>query len=426
MTAFGCLLYFQVRSSLLGAVQEDLAGIAEGLSASIERKSNGRFEVTLSEAQIRRFQPSDAYVIRDARDEPIDYSDPRHLPSTGALGARQRGASLDVVVAGPGETRIAVTRSIEPQLAQLGDLLGLILVIGVIVFAAGFAGGWFLIARILDPIRRITRTAAHITEADSSRRVDVTATESELADLARTLNSAFDRLEGALRRQKLFTADASHELRTPLSVLTTQMELALKRDRPAPEYREVMETCLKAVQRMTALVEGLLHLSRADAGALKVRSDPVDLADVVRDALDLVRPLAEQKGIGLTAHVQPHRIEGDREKLGEAVLNLVTNAIQYNRPDGRVSATLENGILEVADTGPGMPEEDRSRVFERFYRADKARARNAGGAGLGLAITKAIVEAHGGTIDFRSSRGQGTVFTVAIPAVVSSSARPLS
>jgi signal transduction histidine kinase len=137
---------------------------------------------------------------------------------------------------------------------------------------------------------------------------------------------------------------------------------------------------------------------------------------VVREALDLVRPLSDQKGIGLTAHVQPHRIKGDRVRLGEAVLNLVANAIQYNRPDGRVTVTLENGILAVADTGPGIPEEDRSRVFERFYRADKARARNAGGAGLGLAITKSIVEAHGGTIEFTSTPGRGTEFTVALPA----------
>jgi len=413
MAAFGGLLYLQVRDSTLKTVEGELLVEAQAIATSMEVKSNGRFEITLSDSQARFSKAAGEYVIWDHNGEIVDFTDRESVaPVPREPGPRTRGDRLDVLIAGPAGSMILVSRSIHDELERLRELLGLILGIGVLVFAGGFLGAWFLIGRLLNPIRRITRTAATISESNVSSRIDVAGTEDELGDLARTLNSAFDRLEAAMKRQSRFTADASHELRTPLTVLMTQMELALRRERTPGEYREVLDICLKAVRRMTSMTEGLLFLARADGKAVDLRRDSLDLKEVVEEAVGLVRPLAQGRGVHLSVEADSLRMMGDRERLGEAVTNLVTNAIQYNRPDGRVDIALKEGVLAVSDTGPGIPEEDRDHVFERFYRADQSRSRNAGGAGLGLAITKWIVEAHGGEIGFTERAGEGTTFRI--------------
>ena len=413
MAAFGGLLYLRVRDSALESVEAELSAEARTIASSMEVKSNGRFEVTLSDAQARFFQAEGSYVIWDRVGGIVDFTDRESVvPTPPEPGVGPRGENLDVVIAGPAGARILVSRSIHDELERLRELLGLILGIGVLVFAGGFLGGWLLIGRILNPIRRITVTAASISESNLSSRIDMAVTEDELGDLARTLNSAFDRLEAAMKRQSRFTADASHELRTPLTVLMTQMELALRRERTPAEYRKVLDICLKAVRRMTSMAEGLLFLARADAKAVDLRRESLDLKEVVEEAVGLVRPLAQARGIRLSVAADAFQMVGDRERLGEAVTNLVTNAIQYNRPVGRVEVTLKEGVLAVSDTGPGIPEEDRPHVFERFYRADPSRSRNAGGAGLGLAITKWIIEAHGGEIDVTGRVGEGTTFRI--------------
>jgi len=412
ISAFGGLLYLRVSESTMSAVDGELTDQASALAASMEKVGDDRFELTLSEAQVRYFNATGFFVIWSRRGV-VDFSDPRHADLPPYKGApRVRGDFRDVTVDGPAESRIVVGRSIRHERERLNGLLSLILGIGAAVLAVGWIGGWLLIGRILNPIRRISSTAASISESNLATRIDTAVTEDELGDLARTLNSAFDRLEAAMRRQGRFTADASHELRTPLTVLTTQMELALRRERTPAEYREVLEICLKAVRRMTSMTEGLLFLARADGRAVDLRRESLDLKEVVEEAVGLVRPLAARRGLHLSVVAESHRMEGDRERLGEAVTNLVTNAIQYNRPEGRVEVTLKGGVLVVSDTGPGIPEEDRSHVFERFYRADKSRSNNAGGAGLGLAITKSIVEAHGGEIGFAARAGEGTTFRI--------------
>ena len=409
MAAFGSILYLKVRDSTLGAVDAELLHQAKALASSMTAVSEDRFDLVLTDSQSRYFNSTGYFVIWNRRGL-ADYSDPRFVE------ADSRRDHRGVALPGPGGARILVGRPIRNEREQLGGLLKLILGIGAFVFAAGFLGGWLLIGRILNPIRRITGTAASISESNLSSRIDVAATEDELGDLARTLNSAFDRLESAMNQLRRFTADASHELRTPIAVLMTQMELALKKDRSTEEYREVLTTCLKAVQRMASMAEDLLFLSRADAKAVELRREPLDLKEVVDDAVGQLRPLADGRGVRLSLESHPQAVVGDRIRLGEAVTNLVANAIQYNRPEGRVEVTLRDGVLAISDTGAGIPEEDRPRVFERFYRADKARSRNAGGAGLGLAITKWIVENHGGTISFDSRAGEGTTFRVRFPA----------
>jgi two-component system OmpR family sensor kinase len=249
----------------------------------------------------------------------------------------------------------------------------------------------------------------------------VAETDSELGRLASVLNSTFARLEAAFAQQKQFTADASHELRTPLAVIIAESQTTLARERTAAEYRESIAVCLDAAQQMRRLSESLLQLARFDAGQETVRRSAVDLAENARVCVGRIGPLAQEHGIKICCDLAPATTYGDADRLGQLITNLLTNAILYNKTDGEIviSTRLENGsaVLTVADSGEGIAAEDIPHVFERFYRADKSRSRAEGRSGLGLAICKAIVDSHGGSIDVASRPGAGTTFTVRLPAL---------
>jgi len=317
----------------------------------------------------------------------------------------------------PSGEEVWVGCSIAPELKEL-QLTALKLTgIGGIILFFGLAGGWWFVSRALRPIENISAAAVKISAGDLSQRINVAEAESELGKLAAVLNSTFARLESAFAQQKQFASDAAHELRTPVSVMLTQAQTALNRERTAPEYRETVETCQRAAQRMRRLIESLLALARLDAGQEVLKRLRFDFSKTVSDCVDMVKPMAGERGAKIFTELSPVEITGDSERLAQVVTNLLTNAIQYNLPDGEVRVKLEsqNGlaVLTVSDTGAGISAEDLPRVFERFYRADKSRS--TGGNGLGLAISKAIVEAHGGTIDVASEENVGTTFTVRLP-----------
>jgi heavy metal sensor kinase len=332
---------------------------------------------------------------------------------------RQQGEYREAVMLGPGGTVIRVGRSVAREQAELFAFAWQLAGAGAVVLAVGLAGGWLISNRILRPLAAISATASAISATNLTGRIDPAAVDRELAELAGVLNAMFDRLEAAFERQARFTADASHELRTPLAILRSHAELALSRPRDAAEYREALEACLRASGRMAALVDGLLTLARADAGKLDLRREPVDLEKVIDDCVRLLAPLGQDKAITVVATLQPAVVHGDPVRLGQVVTNLLSNAVQYNRPGGHVLIQLRptNGdiLLTVEDTGCGIPQVDRPHLFERFYRVDKARSRASGGTGLGLAICKSIVEAHGGRIGFESEPGRGSTFWVRLP-----------
>ncbi len=313
---------------------------------------------------------------------------------------------------------ILVGCSIAPELNELRHTaLNLTAIGGLILFVGLLGGGWF-VSRSLRPISDISATAAKISAGDLSQRINVAEAESELGQLAAVLNSTFARLETAFAQQKQFAADAAHELRTPVSVILTQTQTALNRERDAASYKQTVEACQRAAQRMRKLIESLLALARFDAGQEVLKRLPFDFSKTISDCAELVQPLAEERGVKVFVEAKPFEIIGDSERLAQVVTNLLTNAIQYNQPGGEVRLKLEsqNGlaVLEIADTGQGIAPEDLPRVFERFYRADQSRT-GAGNAGLGLSICKAIVEAHGGTIEVASEVGKGSAFTVRLP-----------
>jgi heavy metal sensor kinase len=316
---------------------------------------------------------------------------------------------------------ILVGRSIAPELHELHRGLVTLVSQAAIMWFMGLLIGWKIAARAIRPIETISSTAAKISAGDLSQRINVAETESELGRLAAVLNSTFGRLETAFAQQRQFTADAAHELRTPVSVMLTQTQTALNRERSGAEYRETLEACQRASQRMRKLIESLLELARLDAGQETLKRLRFDLSQVANDCVELVRPLAGERGVKILSELLPLEITGDSERLAQVAANLLTNAIQYNKPGGEVHLKLESqpglAVLTIADTGQGISNENLPHVFERFYRGDKSRTTSNGNAGLGLAISKAIVEAHGGTISVSSQPGTGTTFTVILPLI---------
>jgi two-component system OmpR family sensor kinase len=320
------------------------------------------------------------------------------------------------IIMPPGE-KILVGRSIAPELGELRRSALKLTGIGAAILLLGLAGGWWLASRAIHPIEDISATAAKISAGDLSQRINVAETESELGRLANVLNSTFARLDAAFAQQQQFTSDAAHELRTPVSVMLTQTQTTLNRERSTEQYRETVESCQRAAQRMRRLIESLLELARLDAGQQQMKQMRFDLAQTARDCVALLSPLADDRRVKIVCDVPPLDCVGDSERLAQVVTNLVTNGITYNQEDGEVRVSGESKvgfiILTVSDTGSGISPEDLPRVFDRFYRADQSRS--SGNSGLGLAISKAIVEAHGGTIEVSSMLGEGTTFTVRLP-----------
>ena len=368
--------------------------------------------------------PDGRQVMRSAAAPP---EVPRPERGEEPSAARLRGSLREYVrFIGPGEC-ILVGRDIRDEVVASRHFAWILGGAGGLVLLLGLAGGWWVSTRTLRPLAEITATAAKIATGDLSQRIQTADNRSELGALAEVLNDTFARLQAGFTRQAQFTADASHELRTPVAVVLTQTQSALARERSAAEYRDSLAACQRAAQRMRRLTESLLTLARFDAGDAASCDEPCELDCVARDAIELLRPLAEEQGVSLDAGLAPTRCMGNAEQLGQVVTNLVSNAISHNRPGGSVGVTVaadSNTVyLTVSDTGQGIAAEDLPHIFERFYRADRARSNTTVRSGLGLAITQAIVAAHGGSIAVASEPGQGSTFTVRLP-ISSSEASP--
>ena len=309
--------------------------------------------------------------------------------------------------------------SLSPMLAEMRQLAVWLVIIGSVIVVVGLGIGWWLAASALRPIEAISRTAEEIAGGDLSKRIDSSETESELGQLAVVLNSTFARLDAAFEQQRQFTSDAAHELRTPVSVLLTQTQSTLTKERTAAEYRETLEACQRAAQRMRRLIESLLELARIDAGQESMKRIRFDLANTTRESIEMIRPLAEERRITIRAELFAAGCHGDSDRIAQVLMNLLTNAVHHNKDGGEIRVTTKpvNGsaVLIISDNGPGIAPEQLPHVFKRFYRADAARTSSQGRSGLGLAISAAIVHAHGGSIEAESKVGEGSSFIVRLP-----------
>jgi two-component system OmpR family sensor kinase len=334
-----------------------------------------------------------------------------------------------VPVAGAGE-EIGAVLVAAPMLRSSFDprvLLRAMLVVSPIVIFGALALAYWLAGNALTPMRTIMDEVDAIKDGRSlHRRVVVPLSGDELARLALTVNGMLARLEQSFASLHRFTADASHELKTPLMVLRAGVERALTHPGTPAESIEALDETLEQINQMTEMVENLLTLARADEGRAPLAVEPTDLRELSADAAETAGMLAEAQGVSVTATSPeaPVLLAVDRHRIRELLLNLVTNAVKYTPRGGSVAIELEDDgeavVMRVRDTGIGVAPGDLPHIFERFWRADPARSRTGDrpGVGLGLAITKWIAEAHGGTITVTSRPGRGTTFTVALPRTV--------
>jgi signal transduction histidine kinase len=324
--------------------------------------------------------------------------------------------------------------------ASLSELRRWLLTVGCVTFLAAVLGCILLVRLGLMPLQRLSDAVSRVSPRDFRLPLEQRRLPGELQPIAARLEEMLGQLKRAFAREKQATADISHELRTPLAALLTTIELALRKQRPAEQYREMLQECQLSAQQMNTAVERLLTLARLDAGVAVLRPQSVDVGQLAEQCAAVVRPLAEARGLSLAVHNKcaplvafttransggpdgpgTAQVTTDPDKLRELLTNLLHNAVQYNRPNGSIDVTVSrtNGHLdlEVSDTGIGIAPEARELIFERFFRADPSRGTDGLHAGLGLAIVKEYVGLMGGSIEVRSTEGEGTTFRVHLPA----------
>jgi len=318
--------------------------------------------------------------------------------------------------------RIGSVRVVD-SLGNLEEGLGalrwsLFILIPLSMLVAG-GGGYWLASRALSPVDHLTRLARQIEATNLSRRLRAPRSQDELGRLVDTFNQMIGRLEGAFELMRRFTADASHQLQTPLTVMRSSIEVAIERPRTTEGYRQVLADMLEEVVRMTRVVGDLLLLARADVGSLEFQRDAISLDEMIAEAVDAMKPLAEARRVDLSLDLHEKLcIAGDERWLREMLHNLIDNAIKYTHAPGEVRVALDRrdgmAVLQVIDDGPGIRPEERIRIFERFYRSAFS-SNGIAGAGLGLSIAQWIVRSHGGDIRVQGSQGNGSTFEVTLP-----------
>jgi|TARA_B100002003_G_scaffold125332_1_gene115654 heavy metal sensor kinase len=298
--------------------------------------------------------------------------------------------------------------------------LAFVLLLGLpLTVAVAGAGGYVLARGALAPLHRMTERARAITAARLNERLPIDSPNDELGRLASVFNDTLGRLESSFAQMRRFTANVSHELRTPLTAIRSVGEVGLRERRDATSYRHVIESMLEESDRLTSLVDRLLTVSRADTGDVKLALESVDLGNLADEVANHLGVLAEEKDQSVAVeHVARPSCRGDQITLRQAVINLVDNAIRHTPVGGqirlRVAESPTSAILEVSDTGPGIPERDQTRLFDRLYRG--SRDGEPGGSGLGLSIAKWAVEANHGRLSYEQVNGGGSTFRITLPA----------
>jgi two-component system OmpR family sensor kinase len=319
--------------------------------------------------------------------------------------------------------RLVVLQSLHTQKEMLQDIRNTFLLAIPVALLLASAGGYFLARKSLAPVVTMAAQARGMGAANMQARLAVANQRDELGQLALSFNGLLDRLEESFERQKRFIADASHELRTPVAILRGETEVTLSRANRSPEeYRETLGILKDESQRLARIIEDLFTLTRADAGEYPLNESDLYLDELATEVLRRARSLALAKEITLKSEIAPElRLRADEALIRRMLLNLLDNAIKYTPRGGKITIDCqrrgEEYVLSITDTGEGIPAELQERIFERFFRVDKARSRQdgeMGGAGLGLSIARWIAEAHHGRLELTRSDRTGSTFTVAL------------
>jgi heavy metal sensor kinase len=439
---FGLFMYGALGTFLRQNLKDNLARRAHMIAHSISLRGDKLTPEWLQEEIGSRYAPeSSGRFVRVSRGgtnilyeskAPHDNSfQPWEVPSSRpqnketvqraelAAGGRMLIEELPVTTAG-GPLLVEVGASLNSIGVALGKVVeSLFISVPVLIIVAAI-GAYILIGRALRPVVKIASSAEQISLHNLSERLPMTQTGDELEALSLSLNRMITRINEAYDYTRRFVADASHELRTPLAILQGELENVLSRNELAADTRETLGSNLEEVERLAKIVEGLFALSRLDSGQAHSETIRFDLAKLAATTTEQMCLLAEDKEISLKCKSDgPVPVKGDRARLKQVIVNLVDNAIKYTSSAGAVTVnTFVEGVhavLEVTDNGIGIPKEALPHIFERFYRVDKARSRDQGGAGLGLSIVKSICTAHEGALEVESTEGRGSRFRLRLP-----------
>jgi len=447
---FGAFLYFELQRSLIDSVDLSLRAAIGQAATSVERErdrtrfhdrdemtvaiggrdtsqfairmldSAGRFEDGIGAfAAGPEWPPPEEGVVTTGGNEGTwrVMTEPMHIGGATVVGWLQAAQSL---------------RFVSETLSRLEEVLLLAIPLVLVVAAAG---GIFLVNKALRPIVRMSATARGISATDLSRRIGYSGARDEMSELAETFDRMLDRLQGSFEQERRFTADASHELRTPLAVLRGQIDVALGRPRGADHYRMTLTSMGQEVDRLIRLANDLLYLARLDVDHGHLRSARVNLSDLVAATAEQFAGLAEARRQRMTSEIEPDAcVQGDIDHLIRLLMNLLDNAVKYTPTGGAIGVRLCRSPgaveVEVTNSGPGIPDGDLGRIFDRFYRVATDRARSSGGSGLGLAIAREIARAHGGALSVASTAVEAaagappedgervTTFTLRLPSAI--------
>jgi two-component system, OmpR family, heavy metal sensor histidine kinase CusS len=418
LALFGGSIWLVVTHSLRAAIDESLAAQINGVATVLQSEYwPGKPEHLREElSEYAEATPEGRLIeVRNPQGEVLIGG------SQTAKSGHYRTLQSEVTVQGQ-RFRIAVAAPLEGTELTLRRLREVLLWATPFVLLVGSLGGYWMSRRALQPVDAITRAAQSIGIENLSERLEVPTAGDELARLAETWNGMLARLETAVKRLSEFTADASHELRTPITLIRATAELMLRRERSAETYREALRHIIGESDRTTRLIEDLLLLARADAGLPALPLDRLELTPLVRDICEQGQILAQERQLEISAEVpdQPVYVDANDPALRRLLLLLVDNAVKYTPAGGRitVSVALDSSgpTVTVRDTGIGIPDTALPHVFERFYRVDESRNREAGGAGLGLSIAQWIAERHHARLEAESVLGRGSAFRVRFPS----------
>ena len=438
LSILGIFLYFGLQTIVYRSIDSSLLSRARALALLIpkdEREAEFAFsddalwEYHSSKSrhffQIRRGDGTTIEKSASLRDQDLPW--PGRLQSNRFENMFLKRVPLRMIILpfpgkeGRGETLyIQCAEDIREQKDLLQDYQEVLFSVVASILILSAFGGFLISRKALAPIQSISETMGRISEINLSERITEENIPRELGTLAASFNRTLERLEGSFQRQKQFAADASHELRTPLAVILSQGEVTLRKDREGEEYRAALRAMVKAARMMSEIIGKLLSAARLGTEGLEPHREEIALHAVIRESLDLIQALAETRNLRIGEAVpESLSVRGDRVRLKELFTNLLDNAVKYNVPAGKIDIsgrwTGDWVQIDIRDTGIGIPEAELGRVFDRFYRVDKSRSRDSGGAGLGLSICREIVKQHGGRIELKSAGGAGVTVSVYLP-----------